>query len=315
MPSRNIECHQTKGLSAFLRDKGGNENSQIFAIHHSSKDGVFREEQLTNYEKCVHTFGGFKKNEAVFCFSSNRNEDGTRFDVFVQELGKEEPQLVCEGPGGYFLPVQWSPCQKLILISRIESNFNQDLFVVDVETKELRCITKDLKQGKEAIFRSACWSDTSDEVYCCSTANKKNDLMGVCKIDLKTNTMEYVEESEHEIEYVDFKNGLLIWKENKDGASVLHYKNDRKKGVVPLPVGVVGSIAFANHNSSLIAFDFESPVSNPGLFVYVIFCFCSSCFRYICCQFGKSRKFTTTYSFMSSGIGFLNLCLSQISCV
>ena len=264
---RMIDFHETLGVAVFLRDAGGNENSQLYSIKFDDKDrNVFQEKRLSHFDKCVHSFGGFRKADGLFCFSSNRI-DSTRFDLYVQDIDSKESTLLCEGPGGYFVPLQWSQSGEWILITRVESNFNQDLFVCSPTTKELKCITSCLKNGNDAIFRSAVWGE-GNEVYCVSTANKETDLLGVAKINIDSESMEYVVLSEYEIECVYYKNGILLWKVNQDGASRLYFKQGGKdQQEIHLPSeGVVGGLSFANH-ASLIAFDFESPTANADIYL------------------------------------------------
>src|SRR5205807_153006 len=73
-------------------------------------------------------------------FSANR-EDPSRFDVYVQDLRGGAARLVQRGPGGYYSVAGWSPDDRSLLVSRGESNFNQDLYVLDVAGGQARRLT------------------------------------------------------------------------------------------------------------------------------------------------------------------------------
>ena len=57
-----------------------------------------------------------------------------RFDIYVQKLGEKKARLLAKGPGGYYGVAGWSPDDRFLLLRRADSNFNQDLFLVDVAT-------------------------------------------------------------------------------------------------------------------------------------------------------------------------------------
>src|SRR5262249_27157986 len=128
----------------FAMDTGGNERTQLFRLHgvgggtdHSIGDGWVIDD-LSKEPKAIHGFGGWSHDGASIAFSANR-EEPSRFDIYVQKLtagtnGPGAARLVAKGPGGYYQPVGWSPDDKYLLVSRAESNFNQDLFAVEVAT-------------------------------------------------------------------------------------------------------------------------------------------------------------------------------------
>src|SRR5436190_909605 len=83
------------------------------------------------------TFAGFSHDGERIAFAANRDDAG-RFDVFVQKIGDKDARLVEKGPGGYYQPLAFSPDDRSLLVYRSESNFNQDLFVLDVAAGKSR---------------------------------------------------------------------------------------------------------------------------------------------------------------------------------
>ena len=54
-----------------------------------------------------------------------------------------------------------------MLVSRVESNTNQDLYVIDVQAKKVKHLTP---HKDEAQYHSPSWSADGKTVYCISTA-------------------------------------------------------------------------------------------------------------------------------------------------
>src|SRR5262249_51632836 len=155
----------------YAMDTGGNERTQLYRLHgvgaadHGLGDG-WTSTDLTREPKAVHTFGGWSHGGEHIAFSANR-EDPSRFDVYVQGRGDAEARLVRRGPGGLYTPAGWSPDDQSLLVSRGESNYNQDLFVVDVASGRARRLTP--HEG-DAQYHSPEWSTDGRSVYCVSTA-------------------------------------------------------------------------------------------------------------------------------------------------
>ena len=60
-----------------------------------------------------------------------------------------------KGPGGYYIAHGWSPDDRWLLVSRAESNVNQDLYLLDVATGKLKHLTP---HKGDAQYHSPRWS-------------------------------------------------------------------------------------------------------------------------------------------------------------
>ena len=66
----------------------------------------------------------------------------SRFDVYVQKVGDSDARSCWpRGRAATTPPAGWSPDDGSLLVSRAESNFNQDLYVIDVATGKVRHLT------------------------------------------------------------------------------------------------------------------------------------------------------------------------------
>jgi dipeptidyl aminopeptidase/acylaminoacyl peptidase len=257
----------------FSMDHGGNEQTQLYRLRgvagntdHGLGDG-WDYEDLTRLPKAVHHFGGWSRDGDAFAFSANRDDTG-RFDVYVQKLGDRDARLLHAGPGGYYQPVGWSPDDRHLLVGRMESNYNQDLYVLDVDSGKARHLTP--HQG-DAQYQSPAWSADGKSVYCVSTAGDR-DLPGLARIDLDTGKLKYVETPEHEVEVVlvSPQGRWLLWRLNVGGRSELRLrdlKNDRTRTWPDMPLGVVTGMEFSRDDGRL-ALVFDGPQHNPDVWVW-----------------------------------------------
>src|SRR5216684_1303935 len=258
----------------YSMDAGGNERTQLFRIHgvgggtdHGLGEG-WVEEELTQQPNAIHSFGGWSHDGEQIVFSANR-EDPSRFDIYVQKVASganatqlAEARLLHKGPGGYYLALGWSSDDRWILAYRMESNFNQDLYALDVASGEAKHLTP--HEG-DAQYHSPSWSADGKSIYCASTAGGR-DITALARIDLESGRLQYLEKPEHEVEGIiaSPKGRWLAWLLNVEGKTEMKLR-DLKTGqtISPsgLPLGVVTQLEFSQDDSKL-AFVFDGPRYN-----------------------------------------------------
>lgn len=257
----------------FAMDTGGNERNQLYrligsgAADHSLGEG-WSTADISKMPKAVHYFGGWSHDGESITFSANR-EDAGRFDVYVQKVGKTigEPKLVQKGPGGYYSVVGWSPDDKWLLVSRAESNFNQDLFVVEVDGGKTRQLTP---HKGNVQYHSPAWSGDGKHVYCTSTAGGR-DVAGLARIEVESGELKFIETPKQEVEAVfTSPKKWLAWLVNVGGKSEMKLRdlsNDRTLSPPNLPLGVITSVEFSPDETK-IALVFDGPRFNPDVWIW-----------------------------------------------
>jgi dipeptidyl aminopeptidase/acylaminoacyl peptidase len=257
----------------FSQDAGGNERTQLYLLsgvgggtdHDIGEGWVIA--NLTRFPRAVHSFGGWSHDGKQFAFSANREKFG-RFDVYVQKAGPGKPRLLSRGPGGFYQAAGWSPDDRTILVVRGESNFNQDLYLVDVATGKATLLTR---HKGDVQYHSPCWSADSKAIYCSSTAGGR-DLTALARIEVDSGKLTYLDQPDHEVGGVSAspKGRWLAWLLNAGGKSefrIRGLKTGKTRSVPGLPLGVVGQVAFAPDDSKL-AFTFNGPRHNPDVWVW-----------------------------------------------
>jgi dipeptidyl aminopeptidase/acylaminoacyl peptidase len=255
----------------FSMDAGGNERAQLYLLRglgasdHGLGDG-WDSTDLTHQPKAVHLFGDWSHDGERFAFSANRTRPA-RFDVYAQKLGEKTARLLAKGPGGFYGSAGWSPDDRHLLLAHLESNFNQNLDLLEVATGKVRRLTP---HKGEVQYHSPHWSADGKAVYCSSTFGGR-DKTGVARIDVGTGKLTWVATPEHEVDAVvpSRKGRWLAWTVNAGGRTELKLR-DLKTGRnydAGLPLGVASGLTFAPDESRL-AFVFSGPRANPDVWLW-----------------------------------------------
>jgi dipeptidyl aminopeptidase/acylaminoacyl peptidase len=258
----------------FSQDTGGNERTQLYRLYpvgvaseHGFTDG-WDYQDVTRYPDAIHLFGGFSHDGKYFAFAANRTKPD-RFDIYVQSLQNEgEARLVHEGPGGYYVPAGFSPDGKYLLVVRPESNYNQDLYLLEWNSGKVRHLTP--HQG-DAQYESPRFSPDGKYVYCVSTHGGR-DLLALARIELATGRLDYVHTSKHEVESLELPRigPGIAWLENHDGQSrvFLASQDNLTKSFSPdVPTGVISQLEFSPDGAKL-ALVLSGPRHNPDIWLY-----------------------------------------------
>ncbi|WP_222916714.1 S9 family peptidase [Natrinema sp. SYSU A 869] len=170
----------------FGMDEGGNERAQLFRL--DAETGQI--ENLTAMPDAKHRWGGWSHDGERFAFTSNRRDESV-FDVYVQ--GRDETgdaaQLVYEGDGWLSLS-GWSPDDSRLLVSQAYSNFDQDLYVLDLESDERELEHLTPHEG-DVRYQSASWAPDGEGIYLV-TDEGKADTLYLAYLDLESSDLETV---------------------------------------------------------------------------------------------------------------------------
>jgi dipeptidyl aminopeptidase/acylaminoacyl peptidase len=289
---RGVAYCPTRYELLYSMDAGGNERNQLFVLNgtgggmnHELGEG-WTSTDISRDPKAIHTFGGWSHDGTRIVFSANRTKPD-RFDIYTLSLSggrkplenaksqRPEPRLLKEGPGGYFNPAGWSPDDQWLLVIRAESNFNQDLYVINAASGESKHLTP--HEGN-VQYESPKWSPDGKSVFCLSTHGGQ-DLTCFTEIDVASGKVKVLPPGQHELEAIEFSpmGRWLATMENADGQSKLAVREYRKnagagfmnKVLFPkdLPLGVISGLEFSPDETKL-AFTFDGPKFNPDVWIW-----------------------------------------------
>ncbi|MFB6183275.1 MAG: prolyl oligopeptidase family serine peptidase [Haloarculaceae archaeon] len=204
----------TRSELAFGRDAGGNERVQLFRL---ADDGT-----VTNWTQrpgAKHRWGGWSHDGDRFAFASNRRDEAV-FDVYVQgrDATGGDAEMVHEGDG-WLGVAGWSPDDDRLLLSKAYSNFDQDLYVLDLNGGDVTHLTP--HEG-DVRYGSTQWSPDGEAVYL--VTDDGADTLYMARLDVETLTVEpVVDGGEYNVDGValDEETGRLVYSRNVEGYSEL----------------------------------------------------------------------------------------------
>ncbi len=224
----------------FGMDEGGNERQQL-----SRLDEAGRIRSLTKVD-AKHRWGGWSHDGDRFAFASNRREQSV-FDIYVQGRDAEDADLLFKGDG-WLSVTGWSPDDSRLLIHEARSNFDTDVYVLDIASSEMTPLTDD---DGDVRYKSLSWGPDGEAVYCCS--DRDADTLSLVRLDAETGALRTVESGgEWNVDGVaiDDETGRIVYSRNVDGYTELTVGNlasetEIKPRPTPeIPSGIAGGVAF-----------------------------------------------------------------------
>jgi dipeptidyl aminopeptidase/acylaminoacyl peptidase len=199
-----------------------------------------------------------------FAYSSNARTP-VDMDAIIQNIETGEARTLLAG-GANYDPVSWSPDGRYLLVVRFNTNTDQDLHLVDVETGESRHLTP---HDEETKFVPGPWRRDSSGFYLFT--DRGREFTGLAFLSLAVGEIEWVETPEWDVDGADLSHDgrYLAWLVNEDGYSRL-YVRDLQSGHTrdfpDLPRGVAAQLRFSPA-APVVALFIARPVSAAVLYL------------------------------------------------
>ena len=250
---------------AFGMDEGGNERAQFFLL--DARDGTI--EPLTDAPEAKHRWGGWSHDGGRFAFASNRRDESV-FDVYVQRRTErgEEATLVHEGDG-WLTVGGWSPGDDRLIVTKSYSSFDQDVYVLDLETGDLDHLTP---HEDDVRYRSVNWTPDGEALYL--VTDEGSDTLYLARLDLDSGELETVEEGgDWDVDgvAVDDESGRAVYSRNVDGYTELTVgeldgSEIREFPSPDLPGAIAGGVSFGP-DGERFALSVTGSTENTNVFV------------------------------------------------
>jgi dipeptidyl aminopeptidase/acylaminoacyl peptidase len=266
---------------AFGMDEGGNEFTQLFRL--DLDDGTVH--PLTAMPDAIHYWGGWSHDGDRIAFASNRRDESV-FDVYTQgrtEQG-DDAERVYEGDS-WLAVGGWSPDDDRLIVTEHHSSFDQDAYVLDIDTGELRHVTPHegsegrspsksrTESGDDVRYQSVSWAPDGDALYCAT--DRESDTLELVRLDLDSLEMETLEDGgEWNVDGIalDDETGHFAFSRNVDGyteitVGELTGPTSYEKHPGPdLPEGIAGGVSF-DPDAEQFALSASSRETNTNVYV------------------------------------------------
>ncbi|WP_121741471.1 S9 family peptidase [Natronorubrum halophilum] len=255
----------------FGKDEGGNERAQLFKL--DAETGAI--ENLTGMPDAKHRWGGWSHDAERFAFASNRRDESV-FDLYVQRRDEsgDDATLVYEGDGWLSLS-GWSPDDSRVLVSQAYSNFDQDLYLLDLESDERELEHLTPHEG-DVRYQSASWAPDGDGIYLV-TDEGDVDTLYLTYLDLESGELETVADGDGwNVDGIalDDETGRFVYSRNVEGYTDLTVgefdeTDPTEFETFPepdLPGGISGGVSF-DPDAERFALSTTGDVVNTNVFV------------------------------------------------
>ncbi|QIO22279.1 S9 family peptidase [Haloarcula sp. JP-L23] len=241
-PVSFVDYSPTREELVFGMDEGGNERAQLYRL---DDDG--RVTELTAMPDAKHRWGGWRPDGEAFAFASNRRDEAV-FDVYVQDRDAtgDDAELVYEGDG-WFTVSGWSPDGQHLAISEAHSSFDQDVYVLDVESGDLTHLTP--HEGS-VRYTSVSWGPEGGALYL--VTDEGRDTLALARLSLEGDLETVRDDEQWNIDGVaiDQDTGRLAYSRNVEGyneITVGEFDGPTTVEAFPspdLPGGLAGGVAW-----------------------------------------------------------------------
>jgi len=213
-------------------DVGGDENVQLGLLSASGESLL----PLMTRLDAMHPFGDWSPDGQQIAYASNER-NRAHFDVVVQHVDSGEARTVLASDGVYAVDA-WSPDGQRLLVSRVDSSSNNDLFELAVETGEL--VLASSHQGA-ARFQQATYRADGRAIYALTDLDR--DYLMLAELDLATGGWRPLVEDTWDVELfaISPDGNSIAYSTNVAGFSKLSILNRQSRATTPieLPAGVI----------------------------------------------------------------------------
>lgn len=254
---------RVQGDVIFSADFQGNELYQLYRL---LPTGVTAE-RLTDRDEVRHEFGrdNLSKDGRTVAYAANANKP-MDMDAFVRDLKTGETRCLTKG-GGIFFPNRFSPDNRHLVITRLNSTMDTDLFLCDLRKGELTHLTP---HEDDALYFAGDWLPDGSGFLVITDEGR--EFKGLALYRLKEGKLEWLETPEWDVEDVALStNGrFLAWTVNEDGISRFYLRDLQRRRSLPTPIlpdGLIVGLHFSPDGTKL-AFYFEDAANPEELFIW-----------------------------------------------
>ncbi len=244
-----VSASPAEPLLCMMADEGGSERAQLYLLDF---DGV-NVQRITDDSDSIHQFGGFSPDGSRIAYSSNKR-NGRDFDIYTYDIRENEHRLVHESAYTNHV-VGFSPAGDSLLITRHYTNLNNDLFLLNLSTGDLRLLTP--HEG-EVQYDFARFDEEGQNLFL--ACDKDGEFSRLARLSLGTLALEFLTEDDWDCDGVVIAReaNLLAYRRNEGGQSRVYLGRIGGNGSIKsmdvrsgLPSGVIAGMSWSKAGDRL----------------------------------------------------------------
>ncbi len=242
-------------------DKGGSEKDQFVRISETGAEAF----PIDADTAVIHVFGGWSWKGDRIAYASNAREE-RHFDVYVADARTGATRRILTREGTNYA-AGWSRDDRHIVVTRSNTNQDNDLFLVDVATGDTTLLTK---HKGTAQFNSPRFTRDGRALYVISDLDR--EFLNLARIDLATRKLRFLEDKPWDMSLLALSDDgrVMVKGYNIDGYTELHIVELETEREIPPPKtapGVISSVTFSRDGKK-IAFTLNAPNQPADVWAY-----------------------------------------------
>jgi dipeptidyl aminopeptidase/acylaminoacyl peptidase len=242
-------------------DKGGDEKQQLLCL---SDDGS-RALPIDADTAVIHLLGNWSWKGDRIAYSSNARDE-RHFDIYVADVATGKTNRLLTREATNTVPM-WSRDDRYLIVSRSNSNVDNDLLLVDAATGDTTLLTKHTGMAQ---FLSPDFTKDSRRLLVISDLDR--EFLNLAQIDLATGDFRFLEDKSWDMSILTLSDdGRVLAKGyNVDGFTELHLVDLETGEEIPVPEtppGVISGLKFSK-DSKKILFTLNGPDVTADVWTY-----------------------------------------------
>jgi dipeptidyl aminopeptidase/acylaminoacyl peptidase len=226
----------------YTADRNGDEFTQVYLVspHGGRPDQIPSEPDVQN----ALSWGQSWSPDGRYIAYAGNDREPTDQDVIVRDVQTGESRRPLAGDGLFFA-TGWSPDGGYLLGTKVVSNSNSDVYLIDLADDSTRLLTE--HEG-EANHYPVGWASDGSGFYLLTDVGR--EFTGLGYYDITEGRWDWVETPDWDVEdaTVSADGRWLVWSVNEDGYSRLYVRDLNAQGEpiqIDLPPGVLGTMVIA----------------------------------------------------------------------
>lgn len=228
-------------LILFNKDIGGNEFYQVFGLNY--KEGTVK--LMTDGKSRHGAVVWSRKGDRFAYYGTARNKKD--WDIYIQDTKGGDGQIAWR-EGGFWTPLEWSPDDSKLLISKSVSANESYLYMLDIAAAKVEQINPKSAGSEPIAYGAATWAADGHGIYLASDEGSEFQRLKLYDIATKQQK-EVTADIPWDIEKLD-RNPMgdtLAFTANEDGMSALYLMktaSQEKRKVGGIPPGQITGLKF-----------------------------------------------------------------------